>query len=388
MQCKYCVDPTESSITGGAAGYFRVQKPEVTIAHLTELKEKYGATWYKFSDDTFLLPKATHLRELSDGLKKLDIKFACSIMTNTVTEEKVEIAKDMGCVAMSVGIESGNEEIRKQLNRRYKEDWLEKSFNWIHDAGIKISQYDYLMFTDAGCRLSKDWAKSMINQYRDGENYIIGLSFVNGTKNFVSKFQKIELFMLMISTLSSAKLKYPLASTGQNLSYKKDIFLSMHGFSNISNLMMGDDTIFMQMYLKSNFAKPRASNDSNSFVDSKIIYNWKDLLVQRIRWGGDGVIMWKYNKCFFIIMLITFLTNLFYIIAPFIFHSSIIFLFTLFLVKFLIEFIFYLLGSIKTNKNIYIFDFIRWFLIQIPYIVLVGFLSPFAPYLSWKSNSS
>ena len=256
------------------------------------------------------------------------------------------------------------------------------------DAGIKISQYDYLMFTDAGCRLSKDWAKSMINQYRDGENYIIGLSFVNDTKNLVSKFQKIDLFMLMISTLSSAKLKYPLASTGQNLSYKKDVFLSMHGFSNISNLMMGDDTIFMQMYLKSNFSKPRASNDSNSFVDSKIIYNWKDLLVQRIRWGGDGIIMWKYNKCFFIIMLITFLTNLFYIIAPFIFHSSIIFLFILFLVKFLIEFIFYLLGSIKINKNIYIFDFIRWFLIQIPYIVLVGFLSPFAPYLRWKSNSS
>ena len=53
MQCKYCVDPTESRLTGGVAGYFRVQKPEVTIAHLTELKEKYGATWYKFSDDTF-----------------------------------------------------------------------------------------------------------------------------------------------------------------------------------------------------------------------------------------------------------------------------------------------------------------------------------------------
>ena len=33
-------------------------------------------------------------------------------------------------------------QIRKQLNRRYKEDWLEKSFNWIHDAGIKISTFN------------------------------------------------------------------------------------------------------------------------------------------------------------------------------------------------------------------------------------------------------
>ena len=115
------------------------------------------------------------------------------------------------------------------------------------DAGIKSSQYDYLMFTDAGCRLNKEWAKSMINQYKDEENYIIGLSFVNEPKNFVSKFQKIDLFMLMISALSAGKLNYPLASTGQNLSYKKDVFLSVHGFSKISNLMMGDDTIFLQI---------------------------------------------------------------------------------------------------------------------------------------------
>ena len=139
------------------------------------------------------------------------------------------------------------------------------------DAGIKISQYDYLMFTDAGCRLSKDWAKSMINQYKDGKNYIIGLSFVNEAKNLVSKFQKIDLFMLMISTLSSSKLNYPLASTGQNLSYKKDIFLSMHGFSNISNLMMGDDTIFMQICLKNNLVKPCVSINTDSYINSKII---------------------------------------------------------------------------------------------------------------------
>ena len=255
------------------------------------------------------------------------------------------------------------------------------------DAGIKISQYDYLMFTDAGCRLNKDWAKSMINQYRDDKDYIIGLSFVKDVKNLVSKFQKIDLFMLMFSTLSSANLNYPLASTGQNLSYKKDIFLSMNGFSRISNLMMGDDSIFMQMCLKSNSIRLGISNESNSFVDSKIIYNWRDLLVQRIRWGGDGIIMWKYNKCFFIIMLVTFLANLFYIMIPFIFYSSIHFLIILFLIKFSIELTFYLIGSIKVNRKIYIIDFISWFFIQIPYIVLVGLLSPFAYYLGWKPNS-
>jgi len=144
MQCKYCVDPTESLITGGPAGYFRVQKPEITIAHLTELKEKYGATWYKFSDDTFLLPKVDHLKELSVGFKKLGIKFACSVMINTITEEKVAMAKEMGCVAMSIGIEAGNPKIRESLNRKYSDEKLFKGIGWMHKYGIKVSSFNII----------------------------------------------------------------------------------------------------------------------------------------------------------------------------------------------------------------------------------------------------
>tara|TARA_Y100000591_G_scaffold22350_1_gene16483 strand:+ start:117 stop:1814 length:1698 start_codon:yes stop_codon:yes gene_type:complete len=144
MQCKYCVDPTESRLTGGVAGYFRVQKPEVTIAHLTELKEKYGATWYKFSDDTFLLPKVDHLKKLAVGFKKLGIKFGCSVMINTITEEKVALAKEMGCVSMSIGIEAGNPKIRESLNRKYSDEKLEKGIGWMHKYGIKVASFNII----------------------------------------------------------------------------------------------------------------------------------------------------------------------------------------------------------------------------------------------------
>jgi len=144
MQCKYCVDPTESAITGGPIGYFRVQKPEITIAHLTELKEKYGATWYKFSDDTFLLPKIDHLKELAVGFKKLGIQFGCSVMINTMTEEKVAMAKEMGCVSMSIGIEAGSPEIRESLNRKYSDEKLFKGIGWMHKHGIKVSSFNII----------------------------------------------------------------------------------------------------------------------------------------------------------------------------------------------------------------------------------------------------
>jgi len=252
------------------------------------------------------------------------------------------------------------------------------------DAGIKAAKYEYLLFTDAGCRLQKQWIKSTMEKYLPGVNYIIGLSFIGDAKKIVTRFQKVDLFILMISTISSIKLNCPLASTGQNLSYKKNVYLSMNGFSKISNLMMGDDSIFMQICLKQQNIKINISEEPNSFVQSKTIFKWKELLLQRIRWAGDGAIMWKYNKLFYLVMLFTFITNLFYFIMPFIFHTSLFYILSLFLIKFLFEFTFYCLGSIKINKRINIFNFIIWFFLQIPYVVFVAFFAPFSRRLGWK----
>ena len=255
------------------------------------------------------------------------------------------------------------------------------------DAGIKASNYEYLLFTDAGCRIHKQWVQSIMEQYNHQVDYVIGLSFVTNAQKIVTRFQKIDLFMLMISTLSSIKLNYPLASTGQNLSYKKDVFLSMNGFSKISNLLMGDDSIFMQLCIKYKSISIDISQNPKSFVSSKKILQWKDLLLQRIRWAGDGIIMWKYNKLFYFIMLFTFFTNLFYIIILFSFHSSIFYILFLYSLKFLIEFSLYYLGSISINSKVSILNFIIWFFIQIPYIVFVGIASPFSSYLGWESKS-
>lgn len=294
--------------------------------------------------------------------------------------------------------DNSNDNTSDIINNYLKKD---KRFKYIHskdgynflshkkralDAGIKSSKYEYLIFSDIGCRLDKYWINSIMGNYTDEINYVIGLSFVKNPCNMTSNFQKIDLFMLMIAMASSMKSNYPLASSGQNLSYKKDVFIAMHGFKKISHLMMGDDSIFMQIGLKEKIIRPCVSLTHNSFVKSKIIYNWIDLFYQRIRWAGDGILMWKYNKWFYSVMLATFLTNLFYLLSPFIFYSSIKFLIIIFSIKFIFELFLYVFGSLKFNQKISIINFVIWFFIQIPYIVLVGLFSPFASSLGWKTQ--
>lgn len=144
-RCTYCVNKVLRGITKGCGNYFRRQAPDTTIRQIGSLKERYGATWFKFADDTFLLHSVEELEALRDGLKARSIYFGCSVQPATIRKEKVELAKEMGCVAMTVGVESGNEEIRRKiLNRKISNQDLERGLRIILDAGIRVSTFNMI----------------------------------------------------------------------------------------------------------------------------------------------------------------------------------------------------------------------------------------------------
>ena len=255
------------------------------------------------------------------------------------------------------------------------------------DAGIKNSKYDYLLFTDVDCRLNNQWVKSMMQQYNYEVDYIIGCSIVRDSSKLVSTFQKTDFLMLMIASLSSTDSNFPLACTGQNQSYKKELYQSI-GFSKISHLLQGDDSIFMQLCNKNKSINVKFNTDKKSFVSSKSHSNWKDLLLQRIRWAADANIMWKYNFIFYIIIIATFITNLSYLIMPIIFFNSIKYIAYFFILKFILEISLYYIGIKKLDQKFRVVDFIKWFFIQIPYVVLVGILSFFISSFKWRGRAA
>jgi len=256
------------------------------------------------------------------------------------------------------------------------------------DAGISESKYDYLLFTDVDCRVNKYWVASMMDNYKNPNiNFIIGPSIVeNSCTNFVSKFQHIDFFILIMSSLSTAQLNFPLASTGQNQSYKRKLFNKIDGFSKIENLLQGDDSIFLQLCKKNKIVDPMFSADLNSFTSSKEIISIKEFILQRIRWAADGKIMWKYNKFFYIILLSTLFCNTL-LLYPIFFKIKYFWVFLIIIqIKFILEFIFYFIGKIKLQQKIEFQYFLYWFLFNIPYVCITGLMSFFVTMFKWKSR--
>lgn len=145
FSCTYCVNYSLRNRMKGCGAYFRFQSPAKTISDLTFLKEKLNVTWLKFADDSIMGFNDEYLRELHKGLKPLDIMFGCSVRPETTTPDKVSLLKEMGCVAMSVGVESGNEELRRSvLNRRMTNDDITTAIKIITEHGIRVSTFNMI----------------------------------------------------------------------------------------------------------------------------------------------------------------------------------------------------------------------------------------------------
>ena len=67
-------------------------------------------------------------------------------------------------------------------------------------------------------------------------------------------------------------------------------------------------------------------------------------------------------------------------------YDFMIFLYILGLMKLILEFIIYIIGSNKFKTFINPVMFLFWFMVEIPYVVFVGIGSFFIKYIGWKGQ--
>ena len=180
------------------------------------------------------------------------------------------------------------------------------------------------------------------------------------------------------------------ASSGQNQAYRKSLFEMVEGYSLITNKLQGDDSLFLQICRKQNSAKVIFADKPESRAIARQEKTWRAFIKQRMRWAGDANIMWEFNVPFFLSMLTTFLLPLLLLVTFFagIIHDP--YYFTVFVkfltLHFILEYILYFVGTRQLAKSIQFIDFCLWFIIHIPYIVLMGIGSFFANQLNWRER--
>jgi len=258
------------------------------------------------------------------------------------------------------------------------------------NAGIKRAKNEWLLFTDVDCRLNPGWVSGMATYFEDDVDYVVGYSEADRGKKWVTRFQALDFLMLMIAARGSTNSGRAWASTGQNQAYRKTLFNSVGGFSQIAKELQGDDTLFLQVCRKNKSAKVVFADKSNCRIIARQETSWISFFKQRMRWAGDANLMWKFNPAFFISIFNTFLLHLLLVVTIFTGIISNPYYFTVFTkfltVHLIIEFILYFIGVRQFDKKIQVIDFTFWFMIHIPYIVCMGVGSFFAHKLGWRGR--
>lgn len=143
--CAYCINESWRELHGGMKGYIRRYGAKRITDELQTLTVMYDLNFWKFHDEDFLLKPIKYLEELAQEYAlKVDLSFTCMVNAKSVTERKVELLKNMGCVSVSMGIETGDTVMRRTLNRRETPEDIINAVKILHDYGIRVSTFNMI----------------------------------------------------------------------------------------------------------------------------------------------------------------------------------------------------------------------------------------------------
>ncbi|RJP28465.1 MAG: radical SAM protein [Actinobacteria bacterium] len=139
--CTYCSNHVQRSIYPNRKKYVRFRSVGNVMREIREIiaADTEGQLRYiRFDDDILTLDAAWFGDLLSCYRGEVDLPFICNSRVNVLDEETVKLLAAAGCSVTCMGIESGNEAIRREvLNRHMSNEDIVRAFRLCREYGIK-----------------------------------------------------------------------------------------------------------------------------------------------------------------------------------------------------------------------------------------------------------
>ena len=140
FQCAYCFHSAYKEIYKNKGEILRRRSVEHLIREIEDVTARYDINFLRFGDDAFVTKYDDWVEEFVEKYqKRVGIPFYFLIHPTVVTKELVYALKQAGCHSIMIGIETGNEHIRKNvLKRNISNEQMIEAFRVLKDHDIKI----------------------------------------------------------------------------------------------------------------------------------------------------------------------------------------------------------------------------------------------------------
>lgn len=119
----------------------RFRSVDNVIRELADMKE-LGYGFIQFQDDTFTFRKKRLLNLLARMREEqMDFQWTCETRLTCLDEEILRAMKETGCVRVKVGVESGNRNILKLINKGITPELILEKTSLIKEMGLPLTAY-------------------------------------------------------------------------------------------------------------------------------------------------------------------------------------------------------------------------------------------------------
>lgn len=141
-RCAYCINQLNQEIFKCLGKYNREKPVESAIREIEHQKKRYALELVFFNDENFLTMRKDRLTDfLEQYRKRVTLPFFIMTRADSLLDEsRVKMLKDAGCVTIGIGVESGNEELRRKLlNKDIPNSVYEKAFAHCHAHDLRTT---------------------------------------------------------------------------------------------------------------------------------------------------------------------------------------------------------------------------------------------------------
>jgi anaerobic magnesium-protoporphyrin IX monomethyl ester cyclase len=141
--CSFCCMNQMRAIYRQGGRFIRLRSPEHVIEELRLLKRDFPVVQFMLEDDSFLLNIRWLEKYAELYCREIRLPFTCQAAAPLIRERSADLLKEMGCITVRVGLETGNEDLRRQvLKKRVRNTDLERAASLLHDRGISLQTYN------------------------------------------------------------------------------------------------------------------------------------------------------------------------------------------------------------------------------------------------------
>ena len=117
----------------------RFRSPDNVVAEIEMLVKKYGVRELFFSDDMFTVNRS-HLFGICEGIIRLnlDLIWVCQTHVKNIDQQKLEMMRKAGCHQVCFGVESGDAEIQKKINKNLDFEKVKEVVQMTRRAGLDV----------------------------------------------------------------------------------------------------------------------------------------------------------------------------------------------------------------------------------------------------------